>query len=134
MIPKNTSTKLSQLIQLLPYLLGIGLILVGLIGFLPHGHDILGIPAHQITYQHNFIHLLTGIGLIYVTYAKSRFRRLYVNLMGLLYLLLVIFGIGLSGNILNIVFVEWLDNVLHFGIAVLCFWFGCDNSDVRSSV
>jgi Domain of unknown function (DUF4383) len=118
-----TTTKLQQITQKLPYLLGIALILVGLIGFLPGGHAILGIPHNHITGEHNLIHLLTGIGTIFFAFTKSSFGKVYFTLMGLLYLFLVISGIVLDGNIWNIVFVELLDNILHFLIALLCFWF-----------
>jgi Domain of unknown function (DUF4383) len=116
--------KLLSIIQKLPYLLGIALVLVGLIGFLPYGHIALGIHAHHVTSFHNFIHLFTGMGLIYVTFTKSNFRTKYLTLMGLLYLLLIILGISLGGNIFNIIFAFRDDHILHFGIAILCFWFG----------
>jgi hypothetical protein len=118
-----TKSKLNQLLQIIPYLLGLGLIFVGIAGFLPNGHTILGVHAHQITNQHNFIHLLTGLGLIFVTFTKSQFARIYLTLMAILYVILATLGIILNGNIFNTVFAETLDHVLHFGIAILCIWF-----------
>jgi Domain of unknown function (DUF4383) len=113
-----------KIIQSLPYLLGLGLIFVGVVGFLPDGHKILGIHAHHVTYQHNFIHLLTGAGLIFFWYSKIPFTKIYLTLMACLYLVMVLLGIALGGNIFNIVFAFRDDHILHFSIAMLCIWFG----------
>jgi uncharacterized membrane protein len=117
------NSKLNQLLQTLPYLLGIALITVGSIGFLPNGPEILGTDIHHINNHHNYIHLLSGIGIVLFWIFKSPFTKLYLTLVSMLYLFLTISGIALNGNVFDIFLVESLDNTLHFGIVILCIWF-----------
>ncbi|MCC5633709.1 DUF4383 domain-containing protein [Nostoc sphaeroides CHAB 2801] len=106
------------------YLSGLILVLVGVVGFLPNGHEILGVQPHQITVLHNLIHLTTGLGAIYFAYKKPSFIKTYFNILGCIYLTFSILGFALNNNIFNLIILAPLDNFLHFSIAILSFAVG----------
>lgn len=106
------------------YLSGLILVLVGSVGFLPNGHEILGVQPHQITVFHNFIHLITGLGAIYFAYKKPSFIKTYFNILGSVYLTFSIIGFAFKNNIFNLIILAPLDNFLHLCIAILSFAVG----------
>lgn len=106
------------------YLLGLVFTLVGAAGFLPNGHEVLGVKAHQITIPHNLLHLSTGLGAIYFAYKKPWLIEKFFTSFGCCYFVVGILGVVLNGNIFNLIIVEPIDNSLHIVIAVLCFVVG----------
>ena len=106
------------------YLSGLILVLVGVVGFLPNAHKILGTKPHQITVFHNFIHLITGLGAIYFAYKKTSLIKTYFNILGSVYLTFSIIGFAFDNNIFNLIILAPLDNFLHLFIAVISFAVG----------
>lgn len=106
------------------YLSGFLLVLVGVLGFLPNAHKILGVQPHQITVFHNLVHLITGLGAIYFAPQKTSLIKTYFNILGYVYFALGILGFVFNGNIFNLIIVEPLDNFLHLSIAILGFSVG----------
>ncbi len=106
------------------YLSGSLLVLVGILGFLPNAHKILGVQPHQITVFHNLVHLITGLGGVYFASRKTSLIKTYFNILGCVYFVLGILGFIFNGNIFNLLIVEPLDNFLHLSIAILGFSVG----------
>jgi hypothetical protein len=106
------------------YLSGSLFVLVGILGFLPNAHQILGVQPHQITVFHNLVHLISGLGAIYFAPQKTSLIKTYFNILGCVYFALGILGFALNGNIFNLLIVEPLDNFLHLSIATLGFSVG----------
>jgi hypothetical protein len=106
------------------YLFGVAFTFVGLAGFLPNGHAIIGVKSHQITAFHNVIHLSTGLSAFYFAYQKPGLIRTYLTVFAPFYFALGVLGFIFNGNIFNLVIVEPIDNFLHMMIATLCFVVG----------
>jgi Domain of unknown function (DUF4383) len=106
------------------YLFGLAFTLVGVAGFLPNGHEILGVKAHQITLFHNFVHLSTGLSALYFAYQKPALITAYFTVFSPFYFSLGILGFLFGGNIFNLILVEPVDNLLHMAVAALGFVVG----------
>ncbi|SRR5581483_2571555 len=109
---------------------GAVLVIAGIIGFFYNGHfgsgsDVFGNDTSvkvfgilAVNGWHNVVHLATGaLGLI----AAGRFARTYALGLGLVYVVVAIWGfiIGSGDSILSIVPVNTADNVLHLGLGLL---------------
>jgi Domain of unknown function (DUF4383) len=106
------------------YLFSLAFTLVGIAGFLPNGHAIIGVQAHQITAFHNLIHLSTGLSAFYFISQKPSLINTYFTVFAPFYFALGVLGFVFNGNIFNLVIVEPIDNLLHMVIATLCFIVG----------
>jgi Domain of unknown function (DUF4383) len=106
------------------YLFSLAFTLVGLAGFLPNGHAIIGVEPHQITAFHNLIHLSTGLSAFYFVSQKPGLLNTYFTVFAPFYFALGVLGFVFNGNMLNLVIVEPIDNILHMAIAALCFIVG----------
>lgn len=113
-------TRLRDPQKLFALLFGAILVLVGLLGFVPRfvsDGALLGIFG--VNALHNLVHIGTGLlGLVLGHYAGG--ASLFNKVGGVLYLLLFVVGavavaLG-SGLLLNL---NWADNLLHLGLAVL---------------
>jgi Domain of unknown function (DUF4383) len=106
------------------YLFGALFTFVGTAGFLPNGHEILGVKSDHVTAFHNLIHLSTGLSAFYCAYKKPVLIETYFTYFAPFYFLLGILGFVFNGNIFNLVIVEAADNSLHMAIAILSFIVG----------
>jgi Domain of unknown function (DUF4383) len=104
------------------YFFGLAFTFIGIAGFLPNGHAIIGVKLHQITAFHNLIHLSTGLSAFYYAYQKPELIKTYFTIFAPFYFALGVFGFIFNGNIFNLVIVEPIDNILHIVIAILCFF------------
>jgi Domain of unknown function (DUF4383) len=103
------------------YLFGVAFTLVGIAGFLPNGHEILGVKAHHITVFHNLVHLSTGLTALYFAYKKPTLLTTYFTVFSPFYFSLGILGFIFNGNIFNLILVEAADNLLHMAVAMIGF-------------
>lgn len=103
------------------YLFGVAFTFVGIAGFLPNGHEIIGVKAHHITAFHNLVHLGTGLSSLYFAYKKPAFLTDYFMVFSPFYFSLGILGFIFKGNIFNLILVEDADNILHMAVAIIGF-------------
>jgi len=116
--------------QILAFLIGVGFILVGVLGFIPgitsHLYGGLDFAGHnskaelfhvfQVSWLHNFVHV--GFGLVGLAFASSpAAARTYLIGGGVVYLLLWFYGllIDQAGGA-NFVPFNTADNWLHFAL------------------
>jgi Domain of unknown function (DUF4383) len=106
------------------YLCGLAFTFVGIAGFLPNGHEIIGVKPHQITAFHNLIHLSSGLSAFYFAYQKPGLINTFFTVFAPFYFALGVLGFIFNGNIFNLVIVESIDNIFHMAIGALCFVVG----------
>ena len=112
--------------RLYAIVIGAVLVIAGILGFFYNSQftddpavrdDVVGILS--VNGWHNVVHIATGLlGLLAVGYAA----RAYALGLGLVYIVVAIWGFALSGNnpsILDVVPVNTADNVLHAALGVL---------------
>ena len=103
---------------------GIGLILVGILGFIPAitpNGKLIGL--FMVNDLHNSAHILTGLIMLLAAYKPNRFTIFLIILIGIVFLLLVILGIALKGHLIFI-HVNTADNILHIAISAFAFFQG----------
>lgn len=126
--------------QLFCLILGWGLVLAGLAGFLADASFDDGDPVQgdlllglEVNGWHNLVHLASGLLLLAGAGRVGR-ARLTVFVFGVAYLLIVALGLG-SDEILDVVPINAADNGLHLVLTVLALgvWFRARRPDRRES-
>lgn len=101
----------------LTLLFGVVFIAIGILGFVPAATpngQLFGI--YQVDSMHNIVHLVSGIIALFALY-NLRYARLYLQIFGIIYLLLGIIGLlGLMPISMNM---NFADHLLHIGIGVV---------------
>ncbi len=108
-------------------ILGVVLLLVGILGFVPGvttDGRLLGL--FQVNALHNVIHLLTGALGIYVgMMADGKAAKTYFQVFGVVYALVAVLGFVYGDNaILGVVASNMADTWLHVVIAVVALYLG----------
>lgn len=104
-------------------------VLVGILGFIPAvggstsqtGNDLLGIFGINIL--HNVIHLAVGIAFIGGSSSDAAARAVSIAI-GIVYLLVAILGFMGLAFMVDLIFANTADNLLHLATAVLALFFG----------
>ena len=105
-------------------ILGIVLVLVGIVGFIPGlvTNDLL-LGIFGVNALHNVIHLVTGLVLVYVGFVASaqQYARVTNQVLGVVYALVAILGFAnLLGSLINVAGgVAVADNWLHTLLAIV---------------
>jgi len=106
--------------------LGILLIILGIMGFLPEfrtAGNLFGIFA--VNLELNVAHLVTGILGLLCGLSSSLAARVYFIVIGILYGLLAILGLAHSDSMLLCMFANNIaNNWLHAGISLFSLYFG----------
>jgi hypothetical protein len=114
--------------KLVAQILGIVLVLVGILGFIPAlvpSDALLGIFA--VNALHNVIHLLTGVVLVWAGFAMGGKNARMTNMvLGVVYLLVAIVGFAAQSFSMGLLAgpaassTNWLaDNLLHLLLAIV---------------
>jgi hypothetical protein len=89
---------------------GVGLILVGIVGFFLPFPGLLDLnPAHDV------VHVGTGLAALAITISQCNTLTI-VRLFGFVYLAVGIIGLGIT-NLLEIIPLDPADTVIHFALA-----------------
>jgi len=106
---------------------GIALIFVGVAGFLPtFNQDGLLFGYFTTDGVHNVFHITVGVIAIMAA-TSFRATKLYFQVVGLLYVVLAVWGFWTSGNI-YMMHVQPADNILHIIVGVVALLVGFNNS------
>lgn len=101
--------------------LSILLFFVGISGFFVN-QPIFGI--FDINFQHNLIHLLTGVVGMFTAWRSLAAGQTFARLFGSVYLLLSMFGFFVSGRIPWLIVHSLSDNFANLAIAAFLFFVG----------
>ncbi len=98
--------------------------IVGILGFIlnPNGGNLLGIFA--VDMMHNSVHLI--VGLLGIALSFTNFARLYLQVFGVVFLLLAVIGFIMApsgGDVLGMA-MNTADHVLHLLTGVILGYFG----------
>lgn len=111
---------MGNLAKLYAIVLGVALVLVGILGFVPAltpNGDLLGLFA--IDPLHNIIHILSGVvGLIAAFSAQGKYARFYALIFGVVYGLVTVVGFIQGTTVLGLIHVNIEDNILHLLITL----------------
>lgn len=112
--------------------LGVVLLLVGLWGSFtggqPHNLIIFGING-----VHNWVHIGSGVVALIAALAGERYAKFYCLVFSGVYGLVTLGGIFQIAALVDLLHLNWPDNVLHLAITVGCFWFGIKSKPAAAS-
>ena len=130
MVDRMDAREDRTLAQLLAMVFGLAFLAVGILGFIPGittNYDELGFAGSdsqaellgifQISVLHNIVHLLFGAAGVWASRAWDS-ARMYLLGAGLIYLVLVIYGVIVGSGDANFVPLNTADDILHAGLAV----------------
>lgn len=99
-------------------------LVIGILGFF--SNPIVGSGAwFHADFNHNLVHLLTGLIMLWVAYKAMDRARTTLKTFGWIYLIIAILGFFLvsgTGTLLGLVEINGTDNWLHLVLAVIFFW------------
>ena len=144
---------LAAAVQKAAFIVGIAFVAVGVMGFIPgttegitageadsgahlagHGSDNFLFGVFHVSALHNVLHL--GLGLLGIALAaKAGLAKAYLLGGGVIYLVLFAFGILVADRDIpaNFIPLNWADNWLHLGLAVVMIALGVVLGRRRSS-
>lgn len=112
--------------QLVAKILGVVLILVGVLGFVPvltTDGQLLGI--FHVNTLHNIIHLASGAAVLYAGMNSEKLSRMYFKVFGIVYALVTVLGFVYGDkSILGLVANNMADTFLHLAIAAVSLYLG----------
>ncbi|MEK7187007.1 MAG: DUF4383 domain-containing protein [Patescibacteria group bacterium] len=112
-------------------------LVLGLLGFF--SNPIIGASAgtwFHADFNHNLVHLLTGLILLWVAYKASAKTASTLKTFGWIYLILAILGwilVSGTGTLLGLVEVNGGANWLHLILAVVLLWAGSKGSKASAA-
>lgn len=121
------------MLKALAVLIGILLIVVGILGFVPTAtphHLLLGI--FMVDPLHNLVHIITGVIALFAA-TSANYARLFFQVFGVIYAILTILGFALKGDLVYL-HLNMADSWLHLVIAIvfLLIGFGCKKPLART--
>lgn len=105
----------------LTWVVGVVLTIVGIWGYLG-GTPVLGI--FEVDGLHNLIHLVSGVVAILAALGGEKYCKTYLQVFGVIYAVVFLFGIFTTGKILGLVASNTADDILHLIIAVVLLYGG----------
>ncbi len=105
-----------ELHRLVSVAIGGAVVIVGILGFFA-GNNILGFGINIL---HNFVHIITGsLGVFASQYAEGKYSFQYNRWMGLTYIAIGAIGFAIPSLLLNLLNVNFADNILHTLLGVI---------------
>lgn len=117
-------------------MLGIVVLLVGILGFVPGitTDDGLLLGIFHVNGIHNIIHIITGIAGIWAAKNGAKAAKMYFQVFGVVYALVTILGfLTGDGLILGLVTNNTADTILHLVIAIAFLYLGFASKSEMSS-
>ncbi len=100
-------------------------VVIGILGFI--SNPIVGGAAAAIFRADtaaNVIHLISGLIFLWVAYGMAERAGMVLKVVGVVYLLVAIFGFFGSGSVLGLLATNTAANWLHFILGILFLWGG----------
>ena len=126
-----------QMITTAAFLFGIGLLVLGILGFVPAATPSSGMlfGIFHVNTAHNIVHLASGIVFLLCGVAGGGPSRAFFKIFGIIYALVVVLGFYYGGNaLLGIISNNTADIWLHVGLAVVMLFLGFGTSGSKAAV
>ena len=112
------------MVQKIAWIFGIVVLVVGVLGFVPGiTSDGMLLGIFQVDTMHNIVHILTGVLAIAAAMGTGSYARLYFKVFGVVYGLVAVLGLVMSGNVLGMM-MNMADHLLHVIITAFALYVG----------
>lgn len=111
--------------QKLAWIVGVVLVVVGVLGFVPgvtNGGLLLGI--FEVDALHNIVHILTGVLAIGAAMGTGAYLGLFYKVFGVVYALVAVAGLALGSPVLGLFNANMADHILHIALAAVFLYAG----------
>jgi len=114
------------MVQKLAWIVGIVLVLVGILGFVPGvtSADGLLLGIFEVDTIHNIVHILTGALAIVAAMGSGAYASLFFKVFGVVYALVAVLGLAMGSPILGLIHANMADHVLHVVLAAAFLYAG----------
>ena len=105
------------------------MLIAGIAGFVPAlSPGGLALGLFEVNALHNIVHILTGVLALWAAGTVAN-TRLFFKVFGIVYGLITVLGIVMSGNILGLIMINMADTLLHVAITVVALYIGFGTKD-----